>query len=297
MQLGAASVKKLKILALVLMGLIVLVSVIKNVQSSRAEKRYAEQQARIAADEAFDLQYSKLPQPRLDIHAIKQLPGGGSYIGPSLRPSFLKRVAEAGRLPVIVSLPGCGFGVSGEDLPKNVVILSVLENPPLLNRKSFLQACKDRDSDMVSSIMREHLEFLSDYIASSDWIDKDRVLLSGYGEGGPIAIAASMPAKKIAIGDSCLIEWPKTISDQRTTVLRTEDTNGLMRDAALERPVDIKDVQARGISSLVVVKPCLGLERPQVYPPAKEIVTAGKIDMLSLPLALRNARKAVYDQL
>lgn len=297
MQLGADSVKKLKILALVLLGLVVLIGVMKNAQSSRAEKRYAEQQARIAADQDLDRQYSKLPQPRLDIRVIKQLPSGGSYMGSSLRPSFLKRVTEVGRLPVIVSLPGCGFGVSGEDLPEHVAILSVLENPQLLNRKSFLQACKDRDSDMVSSIMREHLAFVSDYIASSDWIDKDRVLLSGYGEGGPIAIAASMSAKKIAIGDSCLIEWPKTISDQRTTVLRTEATIGLMRDAAPERQVDIKDVQAGGISSLVVVKSCLGLERPQVYPPAKEIVTGGKIDMLSLPSALRNARKAVYDQL
>lgn len=297
MQLGSDSVKKLKILALVLLGLIVLVGVMKNAQSIRAEKRYAEQQARIAADEDLDRQYTKLPQHRLDIHAIKRLPGGGSYMGPALRPSFLKRVTEVGRLPVIVSLPGCGFGVSGEDLPEHVAILSVLENPPLLNRKSFLQACKDRDAVMVSSIIREHLAFVSAYIASSGWIDKDRVLLSGYGEGGPIAIAASMSAKKIAIGDSCLIEWPKTISDQRTTILRTENTNGLMRDAAPERLVDTKDVQVRGVSSLVVVKPCLGLERPQVYPPAKEIVAGGKIDMLSLPLALRKARKAVYDQL
>ncbi|MGX1786092.1 hypothetical protein ACWIGM_05105 [Bosea sp. NPDC055332] len=289
--------KKLKILALALLSLIILVGVIKNVQSSRAEKRYAEQQARIAADEALDLQYSKLPQPRLDIHAIKQLPSGGSYMGSSFRPSFLKRVAEAGRLPVIVSLPGCGFGVSGADLLENVAMLSILENPPLLNRKSFFQACKDRDRDMVSSIMREHLEFVSAYIARSDWIDKDRVLLSGYGEGGPIVIASSMSAKRIAIGDSCLIGWPKTISDQRSTVLLTVDTNGLMRDASPTRPVDVKDVQARGVSSLVVAKPCPGLERPQVHLPAKEIVTAGRIDMLSLPLPLRKARKAIYDQL
>jgi len=297
MYLGADAVKKLKILALVLLGLIVLVGIVKNVQSSRDEKRYAEQQARIAADLDLDRQYSKLPAPRLDVHAIKQLSGGGSYMGSSLRPSFLKRVAELGRLPVIVALPGCGFGVSGEDLPEYVAILSIHENLPLLNRKSLFQACKDRDRDMVSSILREHLVFISEYIASSDWIDKDRVLLSGYGEGGPIVIAASMSGKKIAIGDSCLIEWPRTISDQRSTVLRTLDTNGLMRDDSPERPVDTKGIQARGISSLVVVKPCLGLQRPQVYPPAKEIVTAGKIDMLSLPLALRNARKAIYDQL
>lgn len=288
--------KKLKILALALFGLIALVGVAKNVQSNRAEKAYAERQARYASDQALDREYSKLPQPRLDIRVIKQRSDGGNYIGP-IRPSFLRSIAAEGRIPVIVSLPGCGFGVSGEDLPKRAAILSVLENPTLLNRKSFIEACKDRDRDIVSSIIREHLAFISDYIASSDWIEKDRVILSGYGEGGPIVISSSMPATKIAVGNSCLIEWPKAISDQHSTLLLTVDTNGLMRDASPTRLVDIQDVQARGISSLVVTKPCPGLERPQVHPPAKEIVTAGKIDMLSLPLALREARKVIYNQL
>jgi hypothetical protein len=85
----ADAVKKLKILALELLGLTIIVGVIKNVQRSRAEKRYAEQQARIAADEASDQQYSKLPQPRLGVHAIKQLPSGGVSMGSSSRPSFL----------------------------------------------------------------------------------------------------------------------------------------------------------------------------------------------------------------
>lgn len=289
--------KKLKILTLALFGLIVLVGVMKKMQASRAEKRYAEQQARIASDQDLDRQYSKLPQPRLDITAIKQLPGGGSYMGSSLRPSFLKRVAEVGRLPVVVSLPGCGFGVSGADLPKHVTILSVLENPQLLNRKSFFQACNDRDPNMVSTIMREHLAFLYEYIAVSDWIDKDRILLSGYGEGGPIVIESSMSAKKVAIGDSCLIGWPKTISDHRSTVLFTVDTNGLMRDEAPIQPVNTEHVQAQGISSLAATKPCPGLERPQVHLPAKAIVTDGKIGILSLPLTLREARKAIYEQL
>lgn len=222
----------------------------------------------------------------------------GNYQVPADQPSFRQHIASLGKLPAIIVLPGCGFPIWGKDVPLNVAILSVDENPNLLESKTTVEACKSRLRPAAQHAFKQQLVFLANYVERKAWIDTSRVMIAGYGEAAPVVAAYSGPAsQRLTLGDPCFVPWENISGKTPILMLFTSRRQGLMRDDAPEKPIDIAEIAKGAGPPLPRVKPCLGLARPKIRPPARQIVASGRLGMFERPEVLSNAQKAAYNGL
>lgn len=198
-----------------------------------------------------------------------------NYQGPVDQPSLQFQLRELGQVPVIVSLPGCGFPTWARDVPMYVPILTIeRHNQPVIAR-----ACVDGDYELVEKLVVEDLDYIMDAIKTYDWVDKNRVLLHGSGESGPIiARYRGKVSGKLVWGDPCSIPWGHIETSMPLTILLSREPQGL-RVERHRGPF--------GVS-------CQGLERLQ-FPSSVRVVTAGgAIAALGRPPELLDAQRQIY---
>ena len=221
-----------------------------------------------------------------------------NYQGPADLPSFRKHVASLGKLPAIIVLPGCGFPVWGKDVPLDVAVLSVAENPRLLDQQTSVEACMSKAGPALQRAFRRQLGFLTSYVERADWIDKTRLMIVGYGEAAPEVAAYTGPAKmRLTLGDPCFVSWNSVSNETPILMLFTLERQGLTRGDEPQKRLNITEIIKGAGPPLPRAKSCVGLPRPHIGPPARQIVASGRIDMFERPEMLSNAQKKAYDSL
>lgn len=119
---------------------------------------------------------------------------------------------DAPRRPVLVVLPGCAFGVAQLEATLDAMVVSVHENPDVLERPTILEACKAADAEAISGAIEAQARFIFDSLAELEVVDPDRVVLAASGEAAPIAANMAAPVRgKVLIGEPCYVRWPLEI--------------------------------------------------------------------------------------
>ena len=261
--------------------------------ASTQEARYRSFRRDNILDHAFN---ARAPAP-LEVNVMLSTAHGG-YQVPADQPSLHDHIKSLGKLRVIVVLPGCGFPIWGKDVPSNVAVLSVGENPDLLDRKTTSEACMSSDDAALRRALDRQLALLMRYVDQATWIDRTRIMLAGYGEAAPLVAAYSGRVKqRLTLGDPCRVPWT-TISD-RTPVrlLFTTDPQGLTLPGAPPGSLDIAAIARGAGPSFPAVRACEGLRRPAIRPPARQVVAPGHLGVFDRPATLLEAQKLAYETL
>ncbi len=263
---------------------------LRNLEQS---KQYQALQSDIALDRKFN---ARSPTP-LEVSAMIST-SNGNYQVPADLPSFHHRIKSLGKIPAIIVLPGCAFAVRGKNVPLNVVVLSIDENRNLITAKTSLEACMSRDAISLQQAIERQLKFALNYVQSAKWIDRKRIMIVGAGEAAPIIAAYDGPVKpRLTVGDPCLVPWKNIDRNAPLLMLFTWDRRGLAREDERSQPLDIAAIVRGAAPPLPPAKACIGLERPRIQPPVRQVIAQGQLGMVTMPAALEAAQKAAYDGL
>lgn len=265
-------------------------------RSHFASAQRAREQARKQED-FLDRSFNARPPAPLEVRVMLSTAQGG-YQVPADQPSFHRHIAPLGKLPAILVITGCGFPVWGKDVPLNVAVLSVDEDPHLLEHKTLYEACVSRDGPAMTKTVEQKLSYLTRYIERAAWIDKSRVMLAGYGEAAPLVAAYPGHIKqRLTLGDPCFVPWSNVNTNTPILMLFTSERQGLMDDDEPPRPPDIAALAQGAGPSFPKVIPCPGLKRPSITSPARAVAAPGYLGMFERPDALLRAQKLAYDNL
>lgn len=280
-----------------LLGLVALtwftIAIFQNHLASVQRKR---DQA-LARDWVLDHSFNARPTAPLEVYVMISTAEGG-YQVPADQPSFRQHIASLGKLPAIVVLSGCGFPVWGKDVPLNAAVLSVREDPDLIGAKTSVEACIAKDGAAIELAYEQQIRFITEYVKRATWIDKDRVMIAGYGEAAPLVARYPGPAKqRLTLGDPCLVHWNNISRKSPILMLFTSDRQGLMREDEPKRPFDLVAIAKGAGPSFPRVTHCVGLPRPSIRSSARQIVASGQLDVFERPIALLAAQKGAYDDL
>lgn len=220
----------------------------------------------------------------------------GSYQMLADQPSMHSHVSELGKVPAILVLTGCGFPVWGRDVPPNVAVLSVHENPNLLGRKTLVEGCISHDGRGVRRAISEELAHLASYAESADWIDNSRLMIIGHGEAAPVVAAYTGPAKqRITWADPCLVPWADLSQATRLTMLLSATPQGLTPATKVHRQGNQRlPMPPAGPPTAAY---CEGLPRPNFDTSTRVLIAPGNIKALDRPAKLMAAQKVAYDAL
>lgn len=248
-------------------------------------------------DRALDRTFNARKPAPLEVRVMISTPDG-SYQVPADQPSFQKRIEPYGKRPAILVLTGCSFPVWGKDVPRNVAVLSVGENHDLLDRKTVQEACSSRRPSEIAKALEQSLSSLGEYVERSKWIDKDRVMIVGYGEAAPLVASYIGPAKqRLTLGDPCVVPWRGIKGSAPLVMLFTSDPQGLVDQKGPVPKLDIRAIASGSGPTFPRVEQCPGLARPKISQPARQIVAAGTLGLFKRPAALLSAQKSAYDSL
>lgn len=103
---------------------------------------------------------------------------------------------DAPKRPVLVVLPGCAFGVQQREATLDAIVVSVDENPEVLERPTIMEACKAADAEAITVAIEAQARFILDTIAKLEMADPDRVVLAASGEAAPIAAGLRAPGPR-----------------------------------------------------------------------------------------------------
>lgn len=176
----------------------------------------------------LDADLDRRPSTAMTLSVLVKL-NDFNYVGQANRPSFLEHVVKAGRLPAVISLSGCGFPDWLEGVPNNVAMFTVDENSRLLGRPFQEKSCANRDRNGVERALEEKLRFMVKEVQKLSWVDKDRILLSGSGEGAPlVASYHGQVWSRQTLGDPCLIPWSELSTSTPMLMLFGNPASGLV---------------------------------------------------------------------
>jgi hypothetical protein len=257
------------------------------------EERYRD----FAHDQALDRKFKARASTPLEIRAMITT-SRGNYQVPAELPSFQDHIASLGKLPAIIVLPSCGFAVRGKNVPMNVAVLSLDEDPRLITSKTSTEACMSNDGKSLQDALVRQLKFAMEYVKNADWIDGKRVMVVGLGEAAPLVAAYDGPIKqRITLGDPCLVPWMNIARRTPMLMLFTSDPQGLAEKNGRQQSLDIAALGKGDAPALPPVKACAGLNRPSIPPSVRQAFAQGRLGMISMPAALESAQKAAYEEL
>ena len=151
-----------------------------------------------------------------------------------------------------------------------------------------------RDAGAVDRALREQLDFLMHYVDRADWIDRNRVMLSGSGEAAPVVAAYNGRVKlRMTMGDPCLTKWWAISAASPMTMLFTDSPQGLAPGGKAPLP-NLKAIEQGAGPILPPVDVCAGVPRPTFSPSQTVVITPGRLGIFERPKALLLAQAAAY---
>jgi hypothetical protein len=261
--------------------------------SCSVQKRQEERERDAALDRSF-LKRASLP---IEVRAMISMPGM-SYQAEADLPSLQRRLTILGKRPVILVLSGCAFPIWGKDVPPGVALLDAWENPETFGDKDRGSSCMLHDATALQQSFERQLNYLVEYVEKSAWIDKERVMLVGYGEAAPIVASFTGKVKqKLTMGDPCLVPWSEIDRRIPLLMLFTDNPQGLEYSTESEKPQDIAALARGEGPSLQQPNACVGLQRPDIPSSVQEVIAHGKISLFGRPNEFFIAQKLAYDRL
>jgi hypothetical protein len=215
-------------------------------------------------------------------------------------PADSVRVSGAVRQPVAIALPGCGFGVWGADAPHGTLMISVDEDPDLLDRPTVMEACLAGDGKALEAALSDDLDFMISRLARLDIADTDRVVIVASGDAVPVVATRRVQVRgKILIGDPCLVPWRRADIDTTvpTTLLRG-DPFGLgwtsIEQPSLS-PGRMAKTEAHPRGAIAgMTRPCPALRRPQLPANVTVSIWPGEIETARRPGGMLEAERDAF---
>lgn len=232
--------------------------------------------------------------------------GGGNFNGPVDGVRVID--SDAPKRPVLVVLPGCAFGVKQLEATLDAIIVSVDENPDVLQRSTMLEACKAADAEAITVAIEAQARFMFDSLAKLEMVDPGRVVLAASGDAAPIAAGMAAPVRgKVLIGDPCYVRWPPEAltTAEPTTLFWSDEPEGRTR-AAPGADTERGGGQAGSLSptatsgaadwaASVSGRPCEPVPRPTRLGHSVDVrIVSGSIQTFSRPEGMLEAQQKVF---
>lgn len=204
--------------------------------------------------------------------------------------------------PVAIALPGCAFAVWERDAPSEAIMISVDEDPTLIDRPTVEEACLAHDGKALENALSAQLDFMASRLSRLRIADPTRTVVLAFGDAAPVAAAHRLPVRgKILVGDPCLVPWRTTDFDTATpTILLRGAPSGIGWSRPAENPkfqnreslAKTELDPSRAIAGMV--EHCPALPRP-VFPANVSVTDwSGEVSTLKRPSGMLEAQKAAF---
>lgn len=209
------------------------------------------------------------------------------------------KIEGEGRWPTIVVVPGCAHAEVGRDFPRDVLKLSVDENPDQSELPTVGEACLRHDPDEIRGALTRNLRFVLENLHRLELADPHRVVIFGSGEAAPVVAAYNGAVRgKVLQGEPCYVPWPSRFeASTPTLVLRGDRAVGL-EWSEVEGPrvtsPDAASPRAVSAAAGAMARECPAQPRPKLPETYSIIEGAGAVLMFRRPSGVQEAgREAI----
>lgn len=209
------------------------------------------------------------------------------------------KIDGEGRWPTVVVIPGCAHAEVGRDFPRDVLKVSVDENPNQSEMPTVGEACLSHDPEKIRGALTRKLQFALENLRRLELADPHRIVLFGSGEAAPVvAMYEGAVRGKVLQGEPCYVSWPSRFdASTPTVVLRGDRAVGLQWSEVEGPKVTSRDAaspRAVGAAADAMARECLAQHRP-TFPATYPIIDGpGAVLMFKRPRGVQAAgREAI----
>lgn len=209
------------------------------------------------------------------------------------------KIEGEGPWPTVVLVPGCAHAEVGRDFPRDVLKVSVDENPDQSELPTVGEACLSHDPDEIRGALARKLSFVLENLHRLELADPRRLLIFGSGEAAPVVAAYDGAViGKILQGEPCYVPWPSRFETSTPTLVLRGDRAVGLEWSEDEGPTvtspDAASPRAVNAAAGAMARECQAQPRPKLPDTYSIIEGAGAVLMFRRPSGVQEAgREAI----